>query len=85
MEFAPPVLDLLVFFTPLRLTIRLDSLAFIGLFFYASLGGGIAPQGGLAAILVGHLIHAVGMFTGVAVGAMINPESLELTRQEATE
>jgi membrane associated rhomboid family serine protease len=85
MEFAPPLLDLLPFFTPLRLTIRLDSLAFIGLFFYASLGGGIDPQGGLAAILVGHLIHVVGMFTGFAVGATINPESLELKRQEATE
>jgi membrane associated rhomboid family serine protease len=85
MEFAPPLLDLLPFFTPLRLTIRLDSLAFIGLFFYASLGGGIDSQGGLAAILVGHLIHVVGMFTGLAAGATINPESLELKRQEATE
>jgi membrane associated rhomboid family serine protease len=85
MEFAPPLLDLLPYFAPLRLTIRLDSLAFIGLFFYASLGGGIDPQGGLAAILVGHLIHVVGMFTGLAVGATINPESLELNRQEATE
>jgi membrane associated rhomboid family serine protease len=85
MEFAPPFLDLLPFFAPLRLTIRLDSLAFIGLFFYASLGGGIDPQGGLAAILVEHLIHIVGMLTGLAAGAMINPESLELRRQEATE
>jgi membrane associated rhomboid family serine protease len=85
MEFAPPLLDLLPFFTPLRFTIRLDSLAFIGLFFYASLGGGVDPQGGLASILVGHLIHVVGMFTGFAVGATINPEGLELKRQEATE
>jgi membrane associated rhomboid family serine protease len=85
MEFEPPFLDLLPFFAPLRLTIRLDSLAFIGLFFYASLGGGIDPQSGLAAILVGHLIHIVGMLTGMAAGAMINLENLELKRQEATE
>ena len=85
MEFAPPLLDLLPFFTPLRFTIRLDSLAFIGLFFYSSLGGGIDSQGGLASILVGHLIHVVGMFAGFAVGVTINPEGLELKRQEATE
>lgn len=76
MEFAPPLLDLLPFFAPLRLTIRLDSLAFTGLFFYSSLGGGVDPQGGLADILVGHLIHVAGMLTGLAVGATINSESL---------
>lgn len=85
MEFAPPVLDLLPLFTPVRLTIRLDFLAFIGLFFYASLGSGIDPQGGLAAILVGHLIHVVGVLTGLAIGAMTNPDRLELKRQEAAE
>jgi membrane associated rhomboid family serine protease len=76
MEFSPPLLDLLPYFAPFRLTIRLDSLAFIGLFSYAGLGSGIDPQGGTAAILVGHLVNIVGMLTGLAVGAVTNPESL---------
>jgi membrane associated rhomboid family serine protease len=76
MEFAPPLLDLLSFFAPLRITIRLDDLAVIGLFFYSSLGGGIDPQDGMVAILVGHMINMVGMLIGLAVGAMIEPESL---------
>lgn len=76
MEFAPPLLDLLQFVVPLRLTIRLDSLAFIGLFFYSSLGAGIDTQGGLVALLLGHLMHAGGMLAGLAVGQSVKAESI---------
>jgi membrane associated rhomboid family serine protease len=74
LEFAPPLLDLFPFFGSLRFTIRLDTLAFFGLFFYAGHGGGIDPQGGLAAILAGHLIHVAGMLTGLAVGVLSDTE-----------
>lgn len=86
MEFAPPILELLPFFAPLKLTVRLDALAFIGLFFYASssLGGSIDPPAGLGAILVNHLIHMAGMLTGLAVGATITPAEVPYDEQKST-
>jgi len=77
LEFAPPVLDLLQYLISLRLIIRLDSLAFTGLFFFASLGAGIGPQVALVAVLIGHLIHAAGMLAGLAVGQMFRSENLQ--------
>lgn len=70
MEFSPPLLDMLQYVAPLQLTIRLDSLAFIGMFFYSSLGVGNDPQAALAAVLLGHLIHAVALLVGLALGQM---------------
>jgi membrane associated rhomboid family serine protease len=86
LEFAPPLLDLLPFFAPLRLRVRLDAFAFIGLFFYVSphLGGSLAPPAGLVTILIGHLIHMAGMLTGLAVGATIASAEVPDDEQKAT-
>jgi len=88
-EFTLPVLDLVSLLAPVAVSVRLDALALIGLFFYADLGGRVMPQHGSGALFVGYLVQVAGLVSAALAGILAwkvlspEPAALEAAEQGA--
>jgi len=69
-EFTLPVLDLVSLLAPCAVSVRLDALALIGLFFYADLGGSVMPHNSSGVLFVDYLVHVAGLAAAILTGIL---------------